>query len=199
MTRMLMGWMVAGLCLCTCLGCQTLSSTDFTSLWEDKGTIGKPTEVGAIWQDGVDVQLDAQRGGMPIPGFAGRIFFMQTKTGKFGNSVLVNGTLQVLLYDDRPQQNPAQPVPLETWTILPEHLEALVKKDITGWGYSIWLPWNTFDRSVQTVTMTVKYTGRDGTKLTGEPIQIHIRDANRGGMPRPTLDVKQVPVKTWQH
>ena len=187
MTRMLLG-MIAGIALIsTQLGCQSLSSTNFSSLWEEAAPTGKPTEIGAIWQDGVDVQLDANHGGMPIPGFAGRIFFMQAIKGQPAQTVLINGPMQIMLFDDRPVQGP--PVPLETWTILPEHLPLLVKKDMTGWGYSIWLPWNTYNPSIRSVRMTVQYTDHDGTKLLGEPSVIQIRDNRNGGMPKPKLEI----------
>ena len=198
MTRTLMGYLT-GLMLCFAgMGCQSLSSTSFTSIFEDKAPTGKPTEVGAIWQDGIDVQLDAQHGGLPVRGFAGRVFFMQARQGQASQTVLIDGTLQVLLYDDRPVQGQGPPIPLETWTILPEHLSMLVKKDMTGWGYSLWLPWNTYHPSIQSVRMSVQYTGRDGTKLIGEPIMIQINDSHRGGLPKPKLDVQQIPKKTWQ-
>lgn len=183
MTRMLLG-LAAGIALLAInTGCQTMS---FTAPWTESAPIGNPNEVVAIWQDGVDVQLDANHGGMPIPGFAGRIVFMQSSNGQAGQSVLVTGPLKVLLYDDRPTQGP--PVPLETWTILPEHLSLLVKKDMMGWGYSIWLPWNTYRKDIQNVKMTVEYTDSTGNILHSVPGMIQIRDANRGGMPKPQLE-----------
>ncbi len=112
MTRMLLG-LAAGLALLTShAGCQSMS---FTAPWEVTTPIGNPTEVVAIWQDGVDVQLDANHGGMPVPGFAGRIVFMQSINGQQGQTILVNKPLTIMLFDDRPTQGP--PVPLETWTI----------------------------------------------------------------------------------
>ena len=195
MTRMLLGMIAGALLLTPNLGCQSLTSTSFSSLWEESGPVGKPTEIGAIWQDGVDVQLDAQHGGMPIAGFAGRIFFMQSNKGQPAQTVLINSPLQIMLFDDKPVQGP--PVPLETWTIKPEHLQLLVKKDMTGWGYSVWLPWNTYNPSIRSVTMTVQYTNPDGTKLQGEPTVIQIRDTNKKGTPRPELKTEQFQNKTW--
>lgn len=196
MTRMLR--VLAGIALLstTSVGCQTLNNTSFSSLWAETGPVGKPNEINAIWQEGVDVQLDPNHGGMPIPGFAGRVFFTKDRPGKPGQTVLVDGTILVQLFEDKPFQGP--PVPLETWTILPEHLSMLVKKDMTGWGYSIWLPWNTFNLNIRTVKMTVQYIAKDGTKLQGSPMAISIQDSRRGGLPKPELTVKQQPpVKTW--
>jgi len=182
---MLLGLATGLALLSSNLGCQTMS---FSAPWEETAPSGNPTEVMAIWQDGVDVQLDANHGGMPIPGFAGRVVFMQSMNGQFGQTLLVNRPLKIMLFDDRPTQGP--PEPLETWTILPEHLPLLVKKDMTGWGYSIWLPWNTYNKAIQNVRMTVEYTDSNGTKIHSEPSPIQIRDAHRGGMPKPQLEQK---------
>src|SRR5262245_11517674 len=114
MTRML--WILAlSALLPTSLGCQGLQSWDLFSPTTETAPTGKPTEILAIWQDGVDVQLDRQNGGLPIPGFAGRVALMQERKGQPAQTVLVDGTLLVSLYDDRPSQGPPQP--LETWTI----------------------------------------------------------------------------------
>lgn len=196
MTRMLLG-IIAGVALASSnLACQSFSSMDVTSAWSDKAPVCRPTEVGAIWQDGVDVQLDANHGGQPIAGFAGRIFFTQARDGQSGQTVLVNNPVKVMLFDDRPQQQPGPPQPLETWTILPEHLQLLIKKDLTGWGYSIWLPWNTYHPSIQNVRLTVEYTDSDGNRLLSEPAPIQVRDANKGGMPK--LKVETFKKNTWE-
>lgn len=200
MTRMLWILSIAAL-LSTSLGCQTLDSWDLFSPTTDKtAPIGKPTEVGAIWQDGVDVQLDRNNGGLPIPGFAGRVFFMQAIPGKpgQGQTVLVDGSLLVMLYDDRPMQN-GQPTQLETWTIKPEHLPMLIKKDLTGWGYSLWLPWHTYRPDIKNVRLVVQYLPKDGSQpLLGDPSPLRIRDAHPAGMERPQLSVEKAAKKTWQ-
>ncbi|HQR09549.1 MAG TPA: hypothetical protein PLN21_22195 [Gemmatales bacterium] len=193
MTRMLMGFAGVFALLMGNLGCQSMS---FTAPWTESAPIGNPTEVVAIWQDGVDVQLDANHGGLPIPGFAGRVVFMQSSNGQSGQSVLVNGPVKILLYDDRPVQGP--PEPLETWTIKPEHLPLLVKKDMMGWGYSIWLPWNTYRKDIQNVKMTVEYTDAAGNKLLSVPGSIQIHDAHRGGMPKPQLEQTMISKRPGQ-
>ncbi|MBL8822851.1 MAG: hypothetical protein JNJ77_09715 [Planctomycetia bacterium] len=196
MTRML-GKLVL-LTLAMLAGCKTFSDTDFTSLWEEKkAPCGTPNELIAFWQEGVDVQLMAHQGGMPSPGFAGRVIFQQQKPGKPAETIAVNGTLIVRMYEDKPLQG-GQLQPLETWTILPEHLPMLMRKDLSGWGYSLWLPWNTYNNALRSVRMTVEYQGNDGTKLMGTPMQIQIQDAHRMNEKKPELSVQRVPKKTWQ-
>lgn len=190
MTRML--WLLAGLILLANAGCQTLA--DFTTPGDEKPSTGKPNEIGAIWQEGVDIQYDPNQGGNPVPGFAGRVFFMR-KSGKFSETVLVNNPVVISLYDDRPYNGPPQP--LETWTILPEHLPLLVKKDMTGWGYSIWLPWHTYYPGLQNVRMIVEYQDKNGGKLHSDPSPINIQN-NNGGLPKPQLKVEKNSKNTWQ-
>ncbi|MFO0813193.1 MAG: hypothetical protein U0796_08245 [Gemmatales bacterium] len=194
MTRML--WLLV---ITSCLlgsGCQTLSETSFFGFGEEKAPTGKPTEVVAFWQEGVDVQLDPRQGGVPIPGFSGRVLFHHQKPGKPAETVAVTGTLLISLYDDRPHQGPAQP--LETWKILPEHMPQLMRKDLSGWGYALWLPWNTYNPNMRSCRLTVEFTTADGNVLRSEPTPILIQDARRGGMPKPQLEMQQVKKQTWQ-
>jgi hypothetical protein len=193
---MLSGLAIGALLLSGNLACQSFPSMDVTAMWSEKGPVGKPTEVAALWQEGVDVQLDGQNGGRPIAGFAGRIFFTQVREGQPAQTVLINGDLQIQLFDDRPSTGgPA--TPLETWTIKPEHQSPLVKKDITGWGYSVWLPWNTFSRDIRNVRMIVQYVDKDGSVIRSEPSAIKIQDAHQGGIERPKLETRQFQQKTW--
>lgn len=197
MTRML-GNLVFLISLTILAGCKTFSDTEFTSLWEEKkAPLGQPTELIAFWQDGVDVQLMAHQGGMPSPGFAGRVIFQQQKPGKPAETVAVNGTLIVRMFEDKPLQG-GQLQPLETWTILPEHLPMMMRKDLSGWGYSLWLPWNTYNNTLRNVRMTVEYQGNDGTRLVGTPMQIQIQDPSRMHQSKPELSTQQYQKKTWQ-
>jgi len=195
MTRTL--WQTALLSLLLTTGCQSLSDTDFTS-WmglDEKAPTGKPQELVAIWQEGVDVQLDPNHGGVPVPGFSGRVVFHQLQNGKPGRSVAVNGTLLISFFEDKPFQGPPQP--METWTILPEHLPMLMKKDLSGWGYALWLPWNSFNPNVRGGRLIVQYTSKDGEVLRSDPVQIQIVDHNRGGLPKPQLTIQEQSKKTW--
>jgi hypothetical protein len=185
-------WWLLGL-LMLAPGCAGLDA-DF-SLWDESAPKGRPNHLGVIWKDGVDVQLDPNQGGRPVPGFAGRLIFMRQKPNKPGDTLAVDGTVTIEMYDDT---NPnAPPLARETWTIQPEHLAHLVSKDTTGWGYPIWIPWNTFDPSVRVIRLVTRFAAKDGTTLVSEPNIIKIVDSRRGGLPPPQLSVMSTTTPGW--
>jgi hypothetical protein len=157
------------------------------AFWDESAPKGRPNHLGVIWKDGIDVQLDPNQGGRPVPGFAGRLIFMRQKPNKPGDTVAVEGTVTIEMYDDT---NPnAPPAARETWTIKGEHLCQLVSKDTTGWGYPVWIPWNSFDPTIRSIRLITRFTGNDGTTLVSEPNTIKITDNRRGGLPPPQLSV----------
>jgi hypothetical protein len=185
-------WFLLALILIT-PGCSALDH-DF-SLFDESAPTGKPNHLGVIWKDGLDVQLDPNQGGRPVPGFAGRLIFMKNKPNKPGGTVAVDGTVTIELYDD---SNPhAPPIARETWTIQPDHLTNLISKDTTGWGYPLWIPWNTFDPTIRSIRLITRYTGKDGGNLISEPNIIKIPDTRRGGLPPPQLSVMTTSGPQW--
>jgi len=168
-------------------GCQAFGETSFPSLWDDSAPRGKPNHLGAIWKDGVDVQLDPHQAGREVPGFAGRLLFMRQKPNQTGDTVAIDGTVVIELYDATTPNAPPQP--RETWTIQSEHLALLLSKDITGWGYAVWIPWNTYDPNLRTLKLITKFSPKDGgPTLVSEPNVIKVQD-RRGGLPPPQLSV----------
>jgi hypothetical protein len=186
-------WFLIGCLLLTAPGCHSLD-LDFSSAWEESAPRGKPNHLGVIWKDGVDVQLDPRQGGKEIPGFAGRLIFMRHKPNQHGDSVAVDGTVLIELFD---ATNPHAPiVARETWTIRPEDLPALLGKDITGWGYAIWLPWNTYDPNIRTLKMVARFTGKDGVTIVSEPNVIKVQPPRHAGLP-PQLSVMSTTQPPW--
>ena len=61
-----------------------------SALWEEHAPRGTPDHVGAIWAGGVDIKPDPMNGGLPAPGFAGRILFLRNKPG---DTVAVDGPI----------------------------------------------------------------------------------------------------------
>ncbi len=182
-------WWVIGLSLMMGAGCQSLSSYEFSALWEEHAPVGKPDEVAALWLGGVDVKPDPLQGGAPVPGFAGRIILMRSKPG---DTVAVDGTIQVQCFLDHPGQSQAQP--LEQWTILPEHLPMLLKKDISGWGYSVWLPWNSYSPNIRAVRLIVQYQPKEGgLPLYSTPMRVTVQDSKSKTSLTPSrLQVEQI-------
>jgi hypothetical protein len=161
--------MLIGLCG---IGCQSLASFEFSTLWEDRAPVGKPDQVSAFWVDGVDVKPDPTQGGVLIPGFAGRIVFMRTKQS---DTVAVSAPITIQAYISSPNQN--QAIPLEQWTIQPDHLPLLFKRDIAGWGYTVWLPWNSYSPEIKQVRLIVVYQEKDqAAPLYSEAMTVRVQD-----------------------
>ena len=193
MTRML--WLLV---LTTCsLGCNTLSEAEFFADGSTKPGTGKPTSIYAIWQEGVDMQLDPRQGGLAVPGFSGKVNFQHQKAGSKAETVSAQGTLLVSFYPDLPNQvGPAQA--METWKILPEHLPPLLKKDVSGWGYVLWLPWNSYNPNIRSGRLTVEFTSMTGEVLRADTERIKIQDPSRMTGQRPRVEMEQFQQKTWQ-
>jgi hypothetical protein len=171
--------LMIGLCS---IGCQSMSNFQFSTLWEDHAPVGKPDQVSAFWIDGVDVKPDPTQGGMLIPGFAGRVIFMRSKSG---DTVSVNSPITIQAYVNDPSQNRA--VPMEQWTIQPEHLPLLFKRDIAGWGYTVWLPWNSYSPEIKQVRLIVVYQEKDqAAPLYSEAMTIRIQGQNARTPAAPT-------------
>jgi hypothetical protein len=130
-----------------------------------------------MWLDGVDVKPDSMQGGVLVPGFAGRIYFMRTRQGdEKGETVAVSGPIVIQAYLVQTQN---QTVPLEQWTIQPEHLPLLLKRDMGGWGYSVWLPWNTYSPEIRQVRLIVFYQEKgQAVPVRSEAMPIRIQDPN---------------------
>lgn len=196
MTRML--WLLTcSTLLFNSLGCQSIGDLEIFSLGEETAPYKKPMELVSFWADGVEVQLDPRQGGTPMPGFSGRVIFHHLHASKPAETVAVDGTLLIQLFEEN--SNMGSGKPLETWTILPEHLPLLMKRDMSGWGYALWLPWTSCNPAIRSGKLIVKYTGKDGTVLQGAPMQIHMSDPNQGGgLAKPRLDVQRFNKNTWQ-
>jgi hypothetical protein len=103
-------------------------------LWPDVGTTPeKACQAVCIWQNNVMTVPDSANGGVPVRGFAGRVYL-------FGPNMdfplLCEGQLTVDLVDESCDP----PRWVERWNIDPDTLQRLKKKDVLGWGYTVFLP-----------------------------------------------------------
>jgi hypothetical protein len=96
----------------------------------------KPTaacQVVVTWQNRVQFAADPTNGGAPTPGFAGRVYLFGPD---LGFPVVATGTLVFDLYDE----TAGAPHLIERWNLDPETVKRLLKKDVIGWGYTVFLP-----------------------------------------------------------
>ena len=138
--------------------------------WEDGPREGEINQVIAMWSDGVVVQADPSQGGKATPGFNGKVYLLDGRTGQTHGAA---GRLIISLYDA--SGPPGQP-PREVWDIDPETLKRVARKDGVGWGYALWLPWTTADTTIQKVTLMVQYKPHHGQEVWSNQSTFRVRD-----------------------
>jgi hypothetical protein len=102
---------------------------------------GKICQAVMTWKHEVAFAPDPLHEGHPTPGIAGRLYLFGPE---IGYPELHEGTLIVDLYDEAPTADGGEPVLLEKWKFDKETLKQLQKRDIIGWGYTVFLPWSTY-------------------------------------------------------
>jgi hypothetical protein len=115
------------------------------------------------WQPQLVSVPDPTHAGAPVPGFAGRLYL-------FGEGIdfpkVGDGSVVVDLYDESAARPRA--VLLETWHLDQDSLERLLRKDIVGWGYTLFLPWGTARPEVNRVRLDLRYEPGKGPALNAE-------------------------------
>jgi hypothetical protein len=78
---------------------------------------------------------------------------------------------------------PAQ-VQLERWTFDPLTLKRLLRKDIIGWGYTLFLPWSTYRPEIAVVRLKLCYQPKNGSPLYAESaVTLNDKEGNAKGPP----------------
>ena len=142
-------WLIVGPCLLA--GCVS------TEKWQDYAAIkptGTPCKVVATWHPEVAFTPDPANGGVPSPGFAGRIYLF----GKEMNQTfLSDGSVHVDLYAEVEKDGKKDLVLLERWDISKENLKLLEKRDPVGWGYTLFLPWGSYNKDMKKVQLRLSF------------------------------------------
>jgi len=112
----------------------------------------------ALWADGLVSQPDPMQNGLPMPGFAGRVYLFGPHLGQ---PLEARGPITVYLYDSLAPRE-GKPTPREMWNIDPDSLKKVLKKDGLGWGYNLWLPWSTYSADLKQVYLIVQYRNPEG-------------------------------------
>jgi hypothetical protein len=156
-----LGWsaVLAGGLLALAAGC--IGTRPFTVL---EGSKENPPvhQVAATWQPNVIYTPDPAHGGTPIPGLAGRLYLFGPE---FGHPMISEGSVVVDLYDDTPVASGGKAKMLEKWHLDKDTLKRLVRKDMIGEGYTIFLPWGTYRPEITQVHLMVSYTPTKGNPL----------------------------------
>jgi hypothetical protein len=153
-------------------GCQLL---DATTTAKDAPPEGTPCRVLAVWQPDVRFAPDPVHNGALNPGLAGRVYL----TDDLDNQLAGNGNLVVDLYEC----GGGEPVLKEEWRIDPKTLKLYLRKDVWGWGYTVFLPWATYRPDMTQVQLQVKYQPPQGVPLFSDQSRVTLNHPVEPGMP----------------
>ena len=136
-------------------GCVTLPKGDK----EDPMPHGQVCQVVATWNHQAVFVPDPAHGGVEEPGLAGRLYLFGPE---ISFPLIEDGSVVVDLYDDTKAPGDGQPIPLEEWRFDPATLKRLAKKDMIGWGYTLFLPWGTYKPEINQIHLKVRYVTAKG-------------------------------------
>ena len=106
------------------------------------------------WQNAVQFSSDPTQGGKPVWGVAGRMYLLDEKND--GKTLVEGGTMSYTLFDDCGPE----PVKKEIWNFDEETTARLVRKDMFGQGYTIFLP--TRDQLPTKIVIRASFSPADG-------------------------------------
>jgi hypothetical protein len=152
-------------------GC--VGTTAFTAPSDAKPS-GTPAQVVVTWTPKVVFAPDPVHGGAPTPGLAGRMYL-------FGPQIdfplVGDGGVGVDLFDATPREGaPANrpPVLIEQWHLDKDTLHKLLRKDMIGWGYTLFLPWGTYKPEIAQVVVRLHYEPAKGAPLYANNAQLSL-------------------------
>jgi hypothetical protein len=131
------------------------------------------TQAAATWESRVVFTPDPAHNGAATPGLAGRLYLFAADSGF---PVVGDGSVVVDLYDDTPLACGGQAKMIEKWCIDRDTLKRLVRKDMIGQGYTLFLPWGTYKPEINQVHLMVCYTPQKGTPLYAPSSTITLAD-----------------------
>jgi hypothetical protein len=151
-------------------GCETMNS--LTSSF-DGPPAGSYTHVVAYWNPEIVHTPDPTHGGMDLPGIAGRVYFADD-TPKLGANFSVDnpsqiefkacgeGAIVVDLYDPNRSEKDSGAAPLGQWRYDSVTLQRLLRKDVIGWGYTLFLPWPDYKPEYTRIQLRLRFEPAKG-------------------------------------
>lgn len=168
---MIMGVRTPSLGLCTTLvflvsglatsGCVHLPKTGS----DDDMPHGAVCQAVATWNHQVVFAPDPAHGGAEGPGLVGRLYLFGPE---ISYPLIDDGSVVVDLFDGTKPAGEGPPIPLEEWRIDPTTLKRLAKRDMIGWGYTLFLPWGTYKPEISQVHLKVRYITAKGNPFFAE-------------------------------
>lgn len=142
-------------------GCQTLPS-QWNMPWEKESEPVLPDRILAVWSDTV-LHQPGQPG---VRGFGGRLFFYVDDDPE---PVKVDGGLMIYVFDAE-TYDPSHPEPLKRYAYTPDQTADLYSRAPLGHSYSVWLPWDEVGGMAQSLSLVVKFEGREGGTVISDSV-----------------------------
>jgi len=143
-----------------------------------------PGQILAVWNKQVIFGTNPTNR-QSIAGLSGRVYLLEKEPG---HPLTGDGALTVELYNDTPKDGGTQSKLIETWKFPPEVLAKLVQSDRLGTGYSLNLPWSTYEPGIRQVHLAVHYEPNKGVPLACTDQIMTLEHTPQGKLP-PVLSV----------
>ena len=144
---------LSAVCLILASGCTTL---DVGLGCGDGPPRGDVRSVQVRWFPEIASAPDSTRGGAENKGIVGRLYLSGAIALK--ECYEAEGDVTVFLYNDSvPVEQGMEQTPMEGWKIDRVTLQKLARKDVVGWGYTLFLPWSSYRPDVTRVHMKLQY------------------------------------------
>jgi hypothetical protein len=144
-----------------CSGCVTTEKS--VASGDKPPALGVPCQIVATWQTDVAYAPDPTHGGAMNPGLAGRLYL-------FGKVIdfpmAAEGSLIVEMVDESKDK----PEAVEQWRIDPGTMQRLLRQDMIGWGYTLFLPSGRYKPEMTKVRMRTCFTPVKGSPLFSESV-----------------------------
>lgn len=149
-------------------GCVALESL---GKFKDCPPQGPVFQIHALWDNRVQYTPDPANGGKDNPGLAGRLYLFGAETGF---PLEGDGKVLIDLYDASADKE--QPRILERWSFDRDNLKRLLRKDMIGWGYTLFLPWATYNPQISQVTIRLCYVPDKGAPMYAPPSTVTLNN-----------------------
>jgi len=165
-------------------GCAT-TETSFRPRMPAPPGPGAPCQVHAAWENRIMVTEDVVNNGQRLVGLAGRVYLFGEE---LGHPMPGDGNAMVELCNLDKLDSKGNPELMEQWVIHKDDFRRLLKKDMIGWGYTLFLPWRSYRPDITKVQLQVRYLPDKGLPLYSPPAVVSLR-----GETQLTVSQRQMP------
>ena len=127
-----------------------------------------PCKIYGYWDRNVRIALDSKHDGAQVTGLAGRIYFNGATDAR---PIPVHGKVVVEWFDVSGAPDAPHPL-MGVCAFDPVSLQKFGKKDVIGWGYTLFCPWTEYRPEVNRVRIHVRYIPEHGDALYAEPATV---------------------------